>query len=570
MSELINKQYLEKQFSGYSEVIKEQLNKKVDKTELENYYTSDKVDEIVENLSTGDVDLDGYAKTEDVNNALDLKADKTELFSGSYDDLTDKPTIPSTDGLATTEYVDNAVSNVTVDTSNLVTDEGLTTTLADYAKSADITEYDDTEVKESIANLTDTKADKTDLDAYVTDTELTDKGYATETFVTNKIAEAQLDGSEIDLTGLATKDELALKADKTEIPDLSGYALKTEIPSTDKLVTEENLSTTLADYAKSEDLPSEYDDTALSDRVTTTENAITTLNGTGEGSVSKTVDDALNKFATELSDDGVVNTYKELVDYAATHSSDVAEMVSDIADNTTAIEELNTKVTDLETSVENIKDGTTIVGKATDADTVNGHTVESDVPSDAVFTDTVYDDTTVTNRVSVIEEDYLSSTDKTEILKESKDYTDTSISSGNFVQQNALGSYYYSSSTNSLASNKIKRLILSTSLMRDTIIAGKSIDFYTLLKSNVSDFLYLLGASFIGFNTGGGPGGAPTNKDFIVGNYYIDENNYALFKGNGEYTSRWIDTFEIKNTNLSTAYSGLSYNLFFEVYYVAS
>ena len=212
------------------------------------------------------VDLDGYAKTEDVNNALDLKADKTELFSGSYNDLTDKPTIPSTDGLATTEYVDNAVSNVTVDTSNLVTDEELTTTLADYAKSADITEYDDTEVKESIANLTDTKADKAELDAYVTDTELTDKGYATETFVTNKIAEAQLDGSEIDLTGLATKDELALKADKTEIPDLSGYALKTEIPSTDGLVTEENLSTTLADYVADEELS-----TALADYTTTSE-----------------------------------------------------------------------------------------------------------------------------------------------------------------------------------------------------------------------------------------------------------------------------------------------------------
>lgn len=35
----------------------------------------------------------------------------TELFSGSYNDLTDKPTIPSIDGLATTTYVDNAVEN---------------------------------------------------------------------------------------------------------------------------------------------------------------------------------------------------------------------------------------------------------------------------------------------------------------------------------------------------------------------------------------------------------------------------------------------------------------------------
>lgn len=33
-------------------------------------------------------------------------------FSGSYNDLTNKPTIPSVDGLATTTYVDEAVSNI--------------------------------------------------------------------------------------------------------------------------------------------------------------------------------------------------------------------------------------------------------------------------------------------------------------------------------------------------------------------------------------------------------------------------------------------------------------------------
>lgn len=35
----------------------------------------------------------------------------TTLFSGSYNDLTDKPTIPSIDGLASTTYVDTAVAN---------------------------------------------------------------------------------------------------------------------------------------------------------------------------------------------------------------------------------------------------------------------------------------------------------------------------------------------------------------------------------------------------------------------------------------------------------------------------
>lgn len=35
-------------------------------------------------------------------------------FSGNYNDLTNKPTIPSIDGLATTTYVDNAVANVMI------------------------------------------------------------------------------------------------------------------------------------------------------------------------------------------------------------------------------------------------------------------------------------------------------------------------------------------------------------------------------------------------------------------------------------------------------------------------
>ena len=51
---------------------------------------------------------------------------------------------------------------------------------------------------------------------YVTDNELSEKGYATESFVTNKIAEAELSGSEVDLSGLATKDELASKVDKVK------------------------------------------------------------------------------------------------------------------------------------------------------------------------------------------------------------------------------------------------------------------------------------------------------------------------------------------------------------------
>ena len=47
------------------------------------------------------------------------KSDKGHTHS--YNDLLDKPTIPSVDGLASEDYVDNAVANVKVDTSHLAT-----------------------------------------------------------------------------------------------------------------------------------------------------------------------------------------------------------------------------------------------------------------------------------------------------------------------------------------------------------------------------------------------------------------------------------------------------------------
>lgn len=79
---------------------------------------------------------------------------------------------------------------------------------------------------------------------------------------------------------------------------------------------------------------------AVEAKATANAAAITTLNGEGAGSVKKQIDDAFNDFATKVSDDNVVNTYKELVDYCATHSSEAAEMAGNIAKNATAISAL--------------------------------------------------------------------------------------------------------------------------------------------------------------------------------------------------------------------------------------
>ena len=71
----------------------------------------------------------------------------------------------------------------------------------------------------------------------------------------------------------------------------------------------------------------------LVDRVQTLEDKVDVLNGaeTVEGSIKKTVTDAINAFATQVSDDGVINSYKELIDYAAQHGGEVATMNANIS-----------------------------------------------------------------------------------------------------------------------------------------------------------------------------------------------------------------------------------------------
>ena len=158
----------------------------IDTVDLTGYatetYVQNKIAEA--SLSGGEVDLSGYATKDE----LSTKADKTELhshsnktlldgitsskvtewnnkstFDGNYNSLINKPTIPTVD--VNKNYVD--------------------TQLAKKANTSDIPSLN---------------------------------GYATETYVQNKIAEASLSGGEVDLSGYATKDDLNTKADKSTIP----------------------------------------------------------------------------------------------------------------------------------------------------------------------------------------------------------------------------------------------------------------------------------------------------------------------------------------------------------------
>ena len=143
------------------------------------------------NGMTGDVVLDIPSKTSDLVNdsgfltsipdeyvteaELDAKgyltehqsladyAKKSELFSKDYNDLTNKPTIPSVEGLASTQYVDEKVAAIVVPslegyaTEQWVENKNYLTqhqSLADYSTTTQVQSMIDT----AIAGITDGEA----------------------------------------------------------------------------------------------------------------------------------------------------------------------------------------------------------------------------------------------------------------------------------------------------------------------------------------------------------------------------------------------------------------------------
>lgn len=110
-------------------------------------YVNDAIDQA---LVGGDVDLSEYAKTADL---------ATVAISGNYNDLSNLPTIPSTTGLATEEYVDNAVNNIDLTDYALKTEipdtSNFTTMSAVEAKGYQTATQVQTAISNAISAITD-------------------------------------------------------------------------------------------------------------------------------------------------------------------------------------------------------------------------------------------------------------------------------------------------------------------------------------------------------------------------------------------------------------------------------
>ena len=174
---------------------------------------------------------------------------------------------------------------------------------------------------------------------------------------------------------IANKALVDALADYVKSADLSIPTKVSELTNDKKYQTDTDLVTALTPYAKSDDVTAEI-----------------------IAEIAKVVAGAPESF----------DTLKEMADWIAHHEDDATAMNSAIQKNKTDIETLQTDKADkseIPTTVAELTDSAdyaktanipkTLPANGGNAATVNNHTVKSDVPENAVFTDTIYDDTEV-------------------------------------------------------------------------------------------------------------------------------------------------------------------------------
>lgn len=152
-------------------------------------------------------------------------------------------------------------------------------------------------IDERIGNLQTTKADKSELSNYATQTDLANKTERPlfEAMLQNYATKSELNNHQVDLSNYATKTDLTTKADKSELgnyatkdelnshqPDLSNYATKSDLDNkvdrsdlnnyayeTQKALSNKANSSELDSYATKGDLDNKADKSELSNYATT-------------------------------------------------------------------------------------------------------------------------------------------------------------------------------------------------------------------------------------------------------------------------------------------------------------
>lgn len=152
--------------------------------------------------------------------------------------------------------------------------------------------------------------------------------------------------AEVEAKNYATKAEAQGYADAKD-SDISAAKAAADAAQADVDALEGKVGTVPADKTvvqmiSDAQAAATYDDTALKGRISANETAIATLNGTGEGSVSKQVADAVASIVADAPE--AYNTLKEISDWISSHASDAASMNSQINTNKTDIANLTALV----------------------------------------------------------------------------------------------------------------------------------------------------------------------------------------------------------------------------------
>lgn len=293
-----------------------------------------------------EVEIKRYEDLEKRLDEIEEKGFSEEVVDNAVNSYFEKNPI-SFDGYATEAYVDNAIENIDIpevdlskhalkseiptkvsqlqnDSKFITRDEVPQTDLSEYAKKSEIpdvskfltsvpSEYiteSELNAKNYLTSVPSHYITESNLNSrdYVTESELNSKGYATEKYVDDAIANAQLEGEDIDLSEYAKKED---------IPDVSDFI--SEIPS--EYITESELNAkgyltehqSLAEYAKKSELFSkDYNDLTNKPTIPSTEGLAT----------EKYVDDAIAGieipetgpyvFTIKIENDSIVNTPAEL------------------------------------------------------------------------------------------------------------------------------------------------------------------------------------------------------------------------------------------------------------------
>ena len=303
-----------------------------------------------ENLAVSDIPNLGISKIDGLQDALDGKQ-ATLTFDGTYNAGTNKAATVKTVTDAIAAVIsdgDDAAADNTIAGAKLYAEDKANAALASAKTYADGLVGDTSVIGRKVAAL-EGKVDVDSVSSAIS-TAKTEAITAAGTAADTKVAAAKTAILGEEGYKQTVKSAYELASQKTTMAEVEnkGYAVKTEVDEAIKdaksagttaqaavaaldtkvgAVTEGKTVVQMISEAQS---AATYDDATVKADIKKNADAIGVLNGSGTGSVKKTVDDAINKFATDVTNDNVVNSYKELIDWVAAHGSEAATMADAI------------------------------------------------------------------------------------------------------------------------------------------------------------------------------------------------------------------------------------------------